>query len=208
MRFTVILIMLSSFLTRCTGQSGKIEKNGGYDRSRVKFGAALINHFPNEIETDSSLIVSVVSPEINKINYYLYEFCLPSNIIDSLVNTFEAKRLDNYNLKDTCLLVVHPNETIDPFDEEPISYGNIDFDCFKNKQPLPNFIDYQSEKSKSGLWLDSTFVMFVIESKSGNHSGYMMDSLLSMPTKWENGFSRGVAISKERATVVYWIIMW
>jgi len=208
MRITALLIMLSSFLTGCTGQPAQTGKSDGYERSRLKFGAAFVKHFPKEVETDSSLIVSMVSPEINKINFYLYEFGVADYIIDSLLKTFKAERLDYNIVKDTCLLVVHHNETIDPFDEEPIDDGNVDLSCFKGKHPLPNFIDYQSEKLKSGLWLDSTFIIFVIESKSGNHSGYKMESLRSMPKKWENGFSRGVAVSKERATLVYWMIMW
>lgn len=208
MRFTALLIILSSFLSGCTGQSAQIGKNDGYERSRVKFGAAFVKHFPDEIDTDSSLIICMVSPEINKINLYLYEFDVAANIIDSLVNKYKGERLDFYNWKDTCLLVVHPNETLDPFDEELNIDGNVDIGCLKDKQPLPNFIDYQSEKSKSGLWLDSTFSIFVIESKSGNHSGHKMELLMSMPKKWGNGFSRGVALSKERATLVYWMIMW
>jgi hypothetical protein len=35
-----------------------------------------------------------------------------------------------------------------------------------------------------------------------------MKPAYQMPKQWQNGYSKGIAISKEKRTVVYWTVIW
>ncbi len=211
----IFLFSISYFILGCFGQSTSNKKKIDYIKSKSEFDTMFTRHFPISIETERALTVSKTSPENNIVGYYLYEFGVNVRTLDSLTKMAKSKSIIRYNWKDSCLLIVHPNETIDDFEkEDTLERGSVDTiyedstDCLKNKLPIPNFIDLQSPNSKFGISMDSTFNIFVLEAKVGKFSRYDLAPLKSMPRNWENGFSRGVTISLDKAVVVYWMIIW
>lgn len=204
----IFLILISVYLVGCFGKSMSSKKKNDYIKHKSEFEKIFTKHFPSYIETASYRTVSNLSPETNKVSFYLYEFGVNVKTLDSLTQIVKSESLTSYNWKASCLLIVHPGETIDPFDEAPLDTNWNNTDCLNKKHPIPNFIDLKSPNSKHGISMDSTFNIFVLESKDGNHSRYNMVPLKSMPRDWENGFSRGIAISREKAVVVYWMIIW
>jgi hypothetical protein len=207
MKYFSIFVFLI-FLVQCSGQSIS-KKNDNYAKAKLKFETNLTNHFPVTIQTSHSIFICNEAPEINKLSFYLYEFGINENTLDSLINICNLKNLTNYNWEDSCLLIVHKNETIEPFDDETVEIINNDSSFCQNiNLPIPNFIDLKSPNSEFGISIDKTFKIFVLETKAGNGSKNKMAPLLSMPKLWRNGFSRGYAISKEKSVLVYWMIQW
>jgi hypothetical protein len=183
-------------------------KNSEYIKDKSGFDTTFIKHFPSTIETKLFLTVINNSPETNKVSFYLFEFGVSVKTLDSLSQIGKLMSQVSYNWKDSCLFIVHPNETIDPFDEESTDKNDGHIDCVTKKTPIPNFINLKSPNSKHGISMDSTFNIFVLESKAGKCFQYNMIPLKSMPRTWENGFSRGFALSKENGVVIYWMIIW
>ena len=206
-KYIFILILVTN-LVGCSGQPLPAKKHNNYIKQKSKVDTIFIGHFPNSVETEYSQIVSNESPEANKVSLYLYEFGVNITTLDSLTKIVNSRHFTKYKWSDSCLFIVHPNETTDPFDEEFVDTSIYNIDCIDKKLPIPNFIHTENPKWGQGNSLDSTFNIYVIESKSGTYSRYKMKPLESMPIGWKNGFSRGLAISNEKAVVVYWMIVW
>lgn len=203
----VFIFTLSLHFTGCFSQNTSTKFDNEYIIDKAQFDTVLTSHFPKTIETKRALTVKNISPEINKVRFILYEFGVDTTKLDSLLQVFKLKHLTRYNWNDSCLFIIHRNETIDPFDDEQVDTINKQ-ECLRNKLPIPNFVNLSRPNSKHGISMDSTFNVFVLESKAGNYSTYKMAPLAFMPNKWKNGFSRGIAISNERAVVIYWLIIW
>ncbi len=203
----IFIFTLALNFTGCSSQNTSTKFDNEYVLDKAQFDTILTSHFPKTIQTKRASTVKNKSPETNKVSFILYEFGVDTTILDSLDQLVKLKHLLSYNWNDSCLFIIHRNETIDPFDDEQVETINNQ-DCLKNKQPIPNFINLKTPNSTYGISMDSTFIIYVLEAKAGNQSQYKMAPLASMPKKWENGFSRGIAISNEKAVIVYWLIIW
>ncbi len=204
----IFLFTLSLNLIGCNGQSTSVKFNYDYQKDKAQFDTIFTKHFPNSVETIRALTIKSKSPKINKIRFFLYEFGVNIITLDSLTQMVKTKQLISYNWNDSCLFIIYPNETLDPFDDEPSDTIESNLDCLNRKLPIPNFINLKSPNSQHGISMDSTFNIYILESKAGNHSQYNMEPLKSMPKGWENGFSIGYAISRVHAVIVYWMIIW
>lgn len=206
------LLILCVFLFQfgCKGQNNDRFEDIGYIKSKEKFDEKFTSHFPKKLDSDSSTIVSKRAPEINKVGITLYEYEVDKTKIDSIMGGLLNKHIAVYEYSDTCLLVVNRFETIDPFDYEAILDSSLLYmPCYDKKYPVPNFIEYPEANLHSGFKLDNSFVIYVLEAKPGNHfPRYKMNVFKQMPNKWKNGYSKGVAISKAKKTVIYWSVMW
>lgn len=192
----------------CVRQLKDTNKNIDYRKTKSEYEDKFIKHFPDHIEGSRYMTNSSVAHDNKERSFYLYEFDVSNNTLDSLNEAVKSKGVVSYNWADSCLFIFRSNETLDPFDDENLDTSYYDLDCFTSKQPIPNFIHLKSPNSKNGISMDSTFNIYVLESKAGNYSRYKMSPLESMPKNWENGFSRGIAISNKKAVVVYWFIIW
>ncbi len=177
----IFLLILFISLLGCFGQPLTSKKDNGYIKEKSKFDKIFVKHFPDSIETEYSQIVTDESPGSNKVTLYLYEFRVNVKTLDSITKVVKSEHLTSYNWKDSCLLIVHPNETVDPFDEESIDTNMYSSDCLQEKLPIPNFIHKENPDSEQGVSLDSTFDIVVLESKAGKNSQFDMTPLRSMP---------------------------
>jgi hypothetical protein len=90
-----------------------------------------------------------------------------------------------------------------------IDTNKIEKDCYKSLKPIPNFIDVKNPVLKSDIKLNSSYTIFVIESKPGKYfSEYDLKPSPQMPKNWKNGYSKGIAISEKENTVIYWANVW
>ncbi|RYE27944.1 MAG: hypothetical protein EOP48_34065 [Sphingobacteriales bacterium] len=131
----------------------------------------------------------------------LYEYELSDDFIDSLENELRIKSTDVYKSDDTCLLVALPRSD----EENKKVYQNRA--CIKDKLPIPFF---KNGKASTFSGLPQGFNVYILEVHAGLYRKTKYDLIPNtiMPSKWQNGYSRGVAISKQKSTVIYWSAIW
>ncbi len=215
-KFNLIIISFFLAFNGCSDKksfNGKLNgENEKYLEFRKQFDSTLINHFPMKLNSVENLITSNSNTEKNDVGLFLFEYDLPENEIKSLEKKFAKNSIATYSAKDLCLLKVNPFETIKTKDSlevvEITDSTLINKPCYKNLLPIPNFIDFSIAK-KTDFWNDKSFSIYVLDAKSGNHfKEFDLQPNPQMPEKWKNGFSKGVAINKQKRTVIYWSIIW
>lgn len=210
----IFLILSVSFLIlSCNGQSRNSKLNAEYIKSKSEFDSGLTNHFPENLITFPREIVNSKNISKNDVAFILYEYNLDTTKMDSVVNNIEKKAIAKYNSKDLCLLIVNRFETLDSEEnmEDVVITDStkINQDCYKKLYPIPNFIDYDYPNKNSDLKLDGNFDIYVLEAKSGNHfKEFELQPNPQMPKEWQNGYSRGIAVSRAKKTLIYWAIIW
>lgn len=188
-----------------------VELNVKYEESISFFGKDMVAHFPKKINDKSGSFTNSFSPELGNLELVLFNV-LESNNISNIIKEFEDKSIAIYSASDSCLLVVNRfvsqnnHYKVEPTKEE---LQLVDKDCYSDLYPIPNFWhnDYTTDKTECKLPKD--FTIYVLESK---HGKFVENNLLTdgrfMPDEWKNGFSKGVAISKNRNVIFYWLIIW
>ena len=187
-----------------------------YQEAKGFFKKHFVNHFPDKKRKTAkeSAMLSSRSERKNDFNLILYQYKVDSKEIDSVIKNIRNKVIANYNPSDTCLLVVNRFESVDSKDSSTIPIIKdstlINRDCYITKYPIPNFIGFMANSSESDLKLDSSFTIYVLEAKKVDTWGaeFAMGAAPQMPNNWKNGFSKGVAISPQKSTIIYWTVIW
>jgi len=181
------------------------------------FRSDLVNQFPKFIyhhkdEDYENAKVSLGDNEKHNVGAYFYEYNADKSYIDSIEILSKGRALASYFATDTCLLIVNRFETratMDSFAVPEITDSSLLYkECYSNKLPIPNFLDYLDGKINRSI-LDSSFVIYVFGAKKGDD--FYNEQLLpyaQMPKEWRNGYSKGIAISREKRTVIYWTVIW
>jgi hypothetical protein len=186
-----------------------------YRKFRRNFDVKLIDHFPSAIITDTCYkLTSKTDKQKNDVGLLLYNYVVNKRTIDSIEENLKRKSiLAKYVSSDSCLLVVNRFETRETSENgttpEIKDTAQINRDCYERRYPVPNFIECKYSTKGSATKLDSTFVIYVLEARSGKFfPKYDLKPSPQMPVKWKNGYSKGIAISEQRKTVIYWGILW
>lgn len=202
------------FLFSCERKKEVIkEMNVNYFSSKEKFDKNLINHFPSKIKTLQTHIVANTNKRKNDIGLFLYEYDLTSLEISKIIRDSKRNNIAHYNSNDLCLLVVNRFETIESsenFENAKINDSSlISKECYKKKLPIPNFVKYDEVDKNNPTKLSKDFDIYVLEAKSGNYfKKFDLQPDSQMPTDWENGYSKGIAVCQKKKTVIYWSIIW
>ena len=209
--YIIIIFVSSFFITACNGQKKNYmterQKNlsNEYFNAKKKFDKKYTSHFPNEILIDSSFYLSFDSE--------CKELILENKIID--INSVEnlikqAKAI--YKSTDTCLLIIDRFNTAKYIDLTKLTEYDkflIDRPCYKDKLPVPNFRYSKYADDNTGKLL-SGFNLYILDANPGIYFKPNLDDVLDtyMPEYWEHGYSKGVAVNKEKDIVIYWIVIW
>jgi hypothetical protein len=152
--------------------------------------------------------------EKNDVGLILYEYDVYIKEIDSIIERVnKIAPLAKYKSSDSCLLIINRFETLDTYKNFAIppvkDSSQINKKCYRNQYPLPNFIEYYRPNKNSDLKLDNTFLIYVLEAGSGKYSEkYNLLPSPQMPDNWKNGYSKGIAISEQNKTIIYWSVIW
>ncbi len=177
------------------------------------FNEDYLEHFPKRIEY---LPIQYV---IDTTNYYDHPRLIlissyPNDVIDTMVNYFSAIALAKYNANQKDLLIVNRFTRKDNWSTKRKASNlkikhYIEESNFNGKYPIPNFWDIDISANRNECMLPSDFSIVVLEAKAGIFFSQKYHTKGKyMPEGWKNGFSRGVAISKKRGIIVYWLIIW
>ena len=182
--------------------------NKGYSENLSLFEQNLINHFPSEIDSSYIQDLGSFSPDVGEISLFL-ERKINMSEFESLTNHYSFVSKEILKPKDS-LLVVNRFSNI----EGDYKYGLTMEKAIIEKTssyslPVPNFNRSYFSSEKTPCHLSNSFKLYIIDAKKGR---YMPDSCLTkgehMPSDWKNGFSKGIAISKDSLAAIYWIVVW
>lgn len=208
----VMTIIISILMLGCNSKAVNKWADNNYHTSKKKYDSLLVNHFPLKLPQHPNNVIDNNNISKNDVAFMLYEYNVSTSTIDSVLSKISGKFIDKYNAKDSCLLIVNRFETIESnanMGEVKISDSTlINKECYKSIYPIPNFIAY-NYPATGDLKLDESFDIFVLEAKKGNHfSAFELLPNPQMPIDWGNGYSKGIAISKKKRTLIYWAIIW
>ncbi|HCW07990.1 MAG TPA: hypothetical protein DGG95_11575 [Cytophagales bacterium] len=176
------------------GQTSQgIPKN--YSQVKLEFPHSLTDHFPNEFKTLGQ--IEAVTPG-GAYAYNMAFLCLSLKADSTELIDLEARlkkaSAKQFSPSDTSLIIVG---------------DTVDYSKKINGTPIPSFSLYEKDFGLNSVRLDKDFSIYVLESKRGE---YMIKENLTtknkVPDNWKNGFSRGLAINKEKKEVLYWLTMW
>ncbi|MHC5310900.1 hypothetical protein ACYSNM_12720 [Myroides sp. LJL116] len=186
--------------------------NESYIGFKNKFDSSLVDHFPEKLIRLGYSLSFMTDIRKDNIGLYLYQYNVPKIEIDSLVTHLEKRDyLHKYNSSEDCLLKVNPFETIESLE----SYDNIKLEegieiersCYADKLPIPNFVDFQKE-IEVDIWQEDEFDIYVFQAEKGIFYNGLEVASQQMPKEWGNGYSKGMAISKQHKIVMYWMVIW
>lgn len=212
----IALLIINLFNNGCAQNTSRSISNVHYEEYKNNFQKRFVDHFPLQISKslDSSSIYSDMDEQKNDYVLMLFEYGVSDQEIGAISNKFNDKKIAEYKTSDSCLLIVNRFETKETLDhyELPIIKDStiVNNPCYTSKYPIPNFINYERYNSSKVPGLNDSFTILVIESKRVKswEKEFGMKPAPQMPNTWKNGFSKGIAISKEKKTVIYWTVIW
>jgi hypothetical protein len=199
-----------------------------YEEIKKEFGNEFISHFPMKVEGDfsSAIFVSDTFGYNDKTGATMI-YKVEDDSLKKLLNNIYTANI--YSASDSCLLIVGDKNNnitngeelfIDMFktnDEIIQSDTGGRFDSISQANlkilslPVPNFsmVNYNTLVVTKDNRLTEDFILYVLDAKSGK---FLLDKRLSngygLPDVWKNGYSKGIAISKKRNLVLYWLEIW
>jgi len=220
MKFKSVLLIL--FILLCIsnigcGQNSSVSaySNKRYQDYKSNFEEKFTIHFPAKISDSKprDVVFSARDDKKNDFSLILYEYDVPSQNLKDIRRGIKNACIATYRTSDPCLFIVNRFETRETI--ESYSYPNIDSTllnkaCYKDKYPIPNFVNYEEYKEAEKSVLDDSFTIYILESKKVNswEKEFNMGPAAQMPDIWKNGYSRGIALSEEKRTVIYWTVIW
>jgi len=204
----LILIMLSGCVEKSKYRKLKFDDSVNY------FEQKMLNHFPDSVPKDYYNVS--ISRDLKISHPYIWlKYFESTEKVEKLTNELEKKAVAIYNSEDSCLLVIdkHLDGKNDKwFDKKARNPQNTDYKvvpCSEGKLPVPNFYEEPWRESSGTMTGLKGYFMYVLEAKSG----YFMDSIklpngLYTPEGWTHGYSKGVAINKNKGAIIYWADFW
>lgn len=214
--YLTTLILISILSIGCT-QDHSIVAGGEkyYQKYKKNFDKKFTDHFPAKsvFSALSADAFSSMEQKKNNFSLLLYQYDVKPEEVDEVNDKFRKAAIAQYKSSDSCLLIVNRFESKETEEDQknPIIDSNLLIEkCYANKYPVPNFVNYRQYNENRPLRLDDSFVIYVLESKKiGSwETEFGMKADPQMPDNWKNGYSKGVAVSKEQQIVIYWTVIW
>ncbi|RZK98447.1 MAG: hypothetical protein EOO89_32235 [Pedobacter sp.] len=179
-----------------------------YKAKLIKIPAFLRDHFPNKLPyAGTSQFVTNTDTTSQCIYYFLLLYGDNADTTNSYQRVLAA-----YHAADTNLISIK-RETITYWNPEKKKYYTDEIRGNKYYYPVPYFDhslgddvqDIYSDETPSGLSKD--FIIYVFDFKAGNY-WQGLKPLDYLPGGWENGYSKGTAINKNKNIRIYWFVVW
>lgn len=218
------MLILGFMFNSCTGQNNALkDANGEYnDYHLAKFEKSFVDHFPNQIRTPTYTLLSSENTIRGFVGLLLYEYKIDIDSLVELQKEFESKAIAHYKSEANCLLVINRFDTDETYVYPKLiilpDTIEVNRPCYEGLLPIPKFFNYENEVSNPSrkianksqdyeTSLPQGFDIYVLEAKSGDYfEKYDLIPNRQMPNGWKNGYSKGVAISKEHQSIAYWSV--
>ena len=191
--FLIVVILFSS----CLGENYKYEKHflKTYVGGKSAISYDLTDHFPNELKAEKKLTIKypVGAPSYGMANM-IFSHQVDSNEFNKVVEKLKFNNTRSYKPTDSIFIIIG---------------DSLDYTNMTNGIPIPSFESYEGDFGINSKYLNEKHKIYVLESKSGE---FMKKEFLTrnnkLPTKWKNGFSRGIATNKKQRELIYWTCVW
>lgn len=228
-RHIIILALLIFSIIGCNHSPVKqhlIKVSAHINAMKNKFGtdylkSDLLSHFPNEIK-DTTHLSLLSSPPTCPPSFECRKQFGEVYLITKRDTITENRIKDNYlyktkYLSDSNIIINLPELKFNRFSIEKC---NKEFD---NKYPIPYFESYDFnlgektfEKDIDGeIYVDYLYtipkdlMVYVIKAEAGNFwKEDCQEIRQGSLNKWENGYTKGIAVSEEKELMVYWTMIW
>jgi len=214
MRIKIIIIVFMVCLLQCSETNIYQVHENNYVKMKSFFKSSFLDHFPSTVSTIDTLCYMEAVYDKNTENI-MFSLSFKINEIDKkeLIDSLKNISKEVIESTDTCALILNRFHTKENRfrDYMPTKSDRlvINRECYKNKLPIPNFYSSQFSSGETDYNLPKDFVVFVLDAKSGKYwdDKYLFGGYY-MPGKWQNGYSKGIAVSRENSIVIYWFIIW
>jgi len=182
------------------------------DRALRNFDSDLVSHFPKRttnILLSSSLTVIADTNSKDKFGVWArvrYRISDRTDI-NSLINMYSSSAIKECYHNDSCNLLL-PSKALF---YDSIGKSQV-LPCSNSEDiiPVPLFeAELQDLNLENLKYLPKNYTLYVLGAKTGK---YVHENLLMeeghMPEGWEHGYTKGVAINKEKREAIYWIEIW
>lgn len=175
----------------------------------------LIDHFPNKISNYTYFNSQRVLKETSSLYCLFFEYDVNIEKIDSLNNLMRANNILEHNSMDSSLIIIKQNRTIVKFNINKQNHNLMSNDKifplpYFPKRGIPLKSPYPKAEniySNSPCGLSEDFSIYIIDCKPYRIKS-TLEAIESMPSKWGNGYSKGICINKNEKVVIYWIVVW
>lgn len=219
---TVIhILFVASFVASCQHVDIRKKMQDDYRQSVQFFNSELVSHFPDKLPDSCSFGATVPKKDTLKMlgfgvdgillwkSYQEEEFItLQKDYLNRAKNIYPANDSSLLLVFSYCDVINIEGRTFEdqePPERQKLARHNV---TTASSLPVPLFeIDDYKGNTISGLTDD--FKLYVIDAKPGK---YIDEKYLQkcdcLPENWQNGYSKGVALSDEKQVVIYWVIVW
>jgi hypothetical protein len=199
------LVILSTIIFACNyPQKIKDKEQADYQEIKGRINAKLTSHFPIKLSSKKYKIYFSKKIEENNISLFLYEEGLSEKMMSDIKQNAQIQMKALFKTEDSCLLVLN----LKNYSQDSIHAKKYETVCDTLFFPVPYFKN-SNTNTKSLTNLNSNFVIYVLDAKPGiNFQEYKLSPLFGMPFKWQNGYSKGIAINELENSVIYWVILW
>jgi len=212
----IFLIFIFLVFISCNNKQNRTKElasNNEYLNYVNKFSSKLTKHFPKKLPSEIYSIQSLTYVEKNDVGLILIiNFTKYERFNKTKYDIVTQKYKAIYNNKNEDLLKINSFETKETSENlsiiNDIDTNLINQPIFKDKLPIPNFIEY-SIHNNTIFWEDENFDIYVIDADTGKYfEPDLLKPNIQMPSNWKNGFSRGYCINKNKFEIIYWLSIW
>lgn len=183
-----------------------------YHKNLNYFSRDMIDHFPKNVSDTSAMSTNI--EDTSKIDHNLSYFSfmyweqLPIQTLKQKIDSLNLMRVPKRSVNDSSfLLLTFFDRRLDSKQQDrSIKRGDV----FSETTPLPYFELFDQFKGNTFCGLEKDFVLYILNSCESSKlpSKYKMAGYNCFPSKWQHGYSKGVAVSEKRRIILYWIVCW
>lgn len=182
---------------------------GVYNRDLSFFDIKYVKHFPKTIDNTYIQHLNALSPDVGEISLFL-EKKIDKNEYNEIVKYYSSISKKILSTTDS-LLVVNRFSSMERYYKVKLTTEEkrIINESSSYSYPVPTFWTSNFTSKNTTCKLSRNFTIYIIEAEKGR---FLEDKYLTngeyMPDEWSNGFSRGIAISENDMTIIYWVVIW
>nr|WP_294860818.1 hypothetical protein [uncultured Fluviicola sp.] len=209
--FSLPLLALACSCSISQEKLGKLPDQKYYNEFKGEYPKDFTSHFPDTVYNPIFALINNKDSSRNNVGFVLIESDVDSERIKRIEKTFgnNFQYHVKYSFDNSFVVNRFKNISANNIDSLKLA-APVFFDVSKYSKsyPIPNFRDYFFSDNPQ-LQIDETFEIYVLDSKNGNlYPKFVSKKDIQMPEPWENGYSKGIAISKKKKIAAYWGIMW
>jgi|WetSurMetagenome_2_1015567.scaffolds.fasta_scaffold28972_3 hypothetical protein len=207
MNFNLHLLIVALTLTSCIH-----DDSAAYllKESKKEFSKNLTDHFPDEFNERNAYLI-IREPTTFTEFQYGARIQLLLTKASKEIKAFESSPPNIKSVihsSDSCLLIIQ-RFGMNEKEKYSVYTDSLFMRCKCFSYPIPDFTILNKCMNKNFYLLPDDFTLYVIDAKPG----IFMDSLclskgLGLPKEWKNGYSKGIAVSKKRSAIIYWLDVW